>query len=70
MMLSTDFVQRDPDILGGTPVFAGTRVPIETMFDYLDGGQSLDDFLEDYPTVEPGQARGLLRSLRERVAVA
>jgi uncharacterized protein (DUF433 family) len=40
-----------PDILGGTPVFTGTRVPVHTLIDYLDGGDTIDDFLEGFPTV-------------------
>lgn len=46
----------DPEILGGTPVFAGTRVPIESLFDHLEGGVSIDEFLEDFPTVSRRQA--------------
>ena len=42
---------KDPDILGGTPVFRGTRVPFQALLDYLEGGQTLDEFLEDFPTV-------------------
>jgi uncharacterized protein (DUF433 family) len=42
----------DPEILGGTPVFAGTRVPIQTLFDYIEGGDSLNEFLDDYPSVK------------------
>jgi uncharacterized protein (DUF433 family) len=42
---------KDPDILGGTPVFRGTRVPIQALFDYLEGGESLEEFLEGFPTV-------------------
>ncbi len=42
---------KNPDILGGTPVFRGTRVPIQTLFDYLEGGETLEDFLEGFPTV-------------------
>ncbi len=44
-------VTSDPDILGGTPVFRGTRVPFQALLDYLEGGQTLDEFLEDFPTV-------------------
>lgn len=44
-------VIRDPQILGGTPVFRGTRVPFQALLDYLEGGQSLDAFLDDFPTV-------------------
>jgi uncharacterized protein (DUF433 family) len=46
-----EVVVRDPDILGGTPVFRGTRVPFQALLDYLEGGQSLDEFLDDFPTV-------------------
>jgi uncharacterized protein (DUF433 family) len=46
-----DFIEKDPEILGGTPVFRGTRVPIQTMFDYLEGGDTLEEFLEGFPTV-------------------
>jgi uncharacterized protein (DUF433 family) len=44
-------ILRDPDILGGTPVFRGTRVPFQALLDYIEGGQTLDDFLDDFPTV-------------------
>jgi uncharacterized protein (DUF433 family) len=44
-------IVKDPDVLGRTPVFRGTRVPIQTLFDYLEGGESLEDFLEGFPTV-------------------
>jgi uncharacterized protein (DUF433 family) len=46
----------DPDILGGTPVFRGTRVPVETLMEWLEGGCSLGDFLENFPTVSRDQA--------------
>lgn len=46
----------DPDILGGTPVFFGTRVPVESLFDHLEAGDSLDEFLDDFPTVARAQA--------------
>lgn len=44
-------ITRDPEILGGTPVFRGTRVPFQALLDYLEGGQNLDEFLDDFPTV-------------------
>ena len=44
-------VIRDPEIMHGTPVFRGTRVPLQTLFDYLEGGETLEDFLEGFPTV-------------------
>jgi uncharacterized protein (DUF433 family) len=49
-------VHSDPDILGGTPVFVGTRVPVRTLMDYLEAGDSLTDFLEDFPSVSRAQA--------------
>jgi uncharacterized protein (DUF433 family) len=48
---SNNVITRDPDVLGGTPVFRGTRVPFQSLLDYLEGGQTLDDFLDDFPTV-------------------
>ena len=50
-------VVRDPDILGGTPVFAGTRVPVQNFTDYLAAGDDLDEFLADFPTVRRDQAK-------------
>ena len=44
-------ITRDPEIMHGTPVFRGTRVPVQTLFDYLEGGENLEDFLEGFPTV-------------------
>jgi len=44
-------ITRDPEIMHGTPVFRGTRVPVQTLFDYLEGGSTLEDFLEGFPTV-------------------
>ena len=46
-----DVITKDPDILGGTPIFRGTRVPFQALLDYLEGGQTLDEFLEDFPSV-------------------
>jgi uncharacterized protein (DUF433 family) len=51
MALSNGIIVKDPDVLGGTPVFSGTRVPFQTLLDYLEGGQTLGEFLEDFPTV-------------------
>ena len=58
-------VHRDPDILGGTPVFVGTRVPIKILFDYLEAGDSLDVFLAEFPSVTRGQAVAALEFARE-----
>ncbi len=58
-------VHSDPDTLGGTPVFVGTRVPLKALLDYLAGGHTLDDFLDDFPTVTRAQAVTVLeRGLR------
>ncbi len=54
--METDVINIDSEILSGTPVFSGTRVPIETLFDHLESGVSLNDFLSDFPTVTHEQA--------------
>ena len=58
-------IHSDPDILGGAPVFAGTRVPVRALIDYLGGGQPLAEFLEDFPTVSREQAVAALRLAAE-----
>lgn len=66
-------VHSDPGILGGVPVFVGTRVPVKTLYDYLEGGDSLDDFLDDFPTVTREQAVAALelgRGMTESHAAA
>ena len=59
-------IKSDPEIMGGTPCFAGTRVPIRNLFDYLAGGDSLDEFLRQFPTVEREQAIAVLEIARDR----
>ena len=49
--LAGEVIVKDPDILGGAPVFRGTRVPFQALLDYLEGGQTLDEFIDDFPTV-------------------
>lgn len=56
---------QDDDILGGMPVFVGTRVPVQTLFDYLEGGHPLDEFIDDFPTVHREQATQLLELLKQ-----
>jgi uncharacterized protein (DUF433 family) len=56
-----------PDIMGGTPVFTGTRVPIQTLIDYLKGGESIDDFLEGFPTVSREQVIALLEEAEAQI---
>ena len=58
-------ISRSPDIMSGAPVFAGTRVPVQSLLDYLAGNHPLDDFLDDFPTVRREQAVELLRRLKE-----
>jgi len=53
-------ISASPEIMGGTPVFAGTRVPVETLLDYLKAGESINDFLDGFPTVTKEQVTALL----------
>jgi uncharacterized protein (DUF433 family) len=55
------------DVMGGTPVFAGTRVPVQTLMDYLKGGESIDDFLEGFPTVSREQVIAFLEEAEEQI---
>jgi uncharacterized protein (DUF433 family) len=55
-----DLTVSDPEIMGGTPVFKGTRVPIQNLFDYLEGDENLEEFLDDFPSVKREQALGVL----------
>ncbi|NEP12877.1 MAG: DUF433 domain-containing protein [Symploca sp. SIO2C1] len=65
-MISTSCViHSDPDILGGTPVFIGTRVPMKNLLDYLEAGDSLDDFLDHFPSVSRQQAIAALELAKE-----
>ena len=61
-------VHRDPEILGGTPVFAGTRVPVKILFDYLEAGDSLEVFLDEFPSVTRAQAVAALKLARKVLA--
>lgn len=58
-------ITQDPDILGGTPVFAGTRVPVQTLLVYLEAGDPLDEFLEDFPSVTREQAVATLELAKQ-----
>jgi len=60
----------DPDILGGTPVFAGTRVPVQTLLDYLEGGDTLDEFLDGFPGVSREQAVSFLELAKDALLAA
>jgi uncharacterized protein (DUF433 family) len=65
--MSTDQlpIHSHPEILGGTPVFVGTRVPVQTLLDYLEAGDPLDDFLEDFPSVTREQVVAVLELAKE-----
>jgi uncharacterized protein (DUF433 family) len=66
-MKEDEIIQYDVEILGGTPVFAGTRVPIRSLFDHLEGGDSIDDFLEGFPSVRRDQVIALLEMSQSRI---
>jgi len=68
--MNKSVISIDPQVMSGTPCFAGTRVPIRSLFDYLEGGHPLDDFFEDFPTVTPEQVTALLEEAKERCLVA
>ena len=65
MPSSTTVVHTDPEILGGTPVFIGTRVPVRSLFDYIEGGETLDEFLRQFPSVKREQAIAALEIARD-----
>ncbi len=67
MALSNNVITRDPEVLGGTPVFRGTRVPFQALLDYLEGGQTLDEFLDDFPTVTRETAVDVLEHAKSLV---
>ena len=58
--MADKLIERNPEILGGTPVFAGTRVPVRILMEHLEAGDRLDEFLDDFPTVTREQAVALL----------
>lgn len=64
-MSEPSVIHSNPNILGGTPVFVGTRVPVQTLLDYLEGGESLDTFLDHFPTVDRDQAVAVLELAKQ-----
>jgi uncharacterized protein (DUF433 family) len=60
-------ITSSPNVMGGTPVFAGTRVPVDNLLDYLEGGESIEDFLEGFPSVSREQVITFLEETRARV---
>jgi uncharacterized protein (DUF433 family) len=69
MTEASTVIHSDPEIMGGIPVFVGTRVPVRTLFDYLAGGEPLDEFLDGFPTVSREQAVAALK-LAEEMLIA
>ena len=65
MSSDTQVIHSDPEILGGTPVFVGTRVPFKALVDYLEGGHPLSEFLEDFPSVSREQAVAALEQAKD-----
>jgi uncharacterized protein (DUF433 family) len=68
MAIRRSVIHSDPEILGGTPVFIGTRVPLRNLIDYLEGGYSLDEFLDAFPSVSREQAVAALEAANEILA--
>ena len=60
-------VSRNPDVMGGAPVFCGTRVPIQTLLDYLEAGESINEFLEGFPSVTRDQVIAFLEQAKDRL---
>jgi uncharacterized protein (DUF433 family) len=69
-MKKESVVKIDPEIMSGTPCFAGTRVPVRSLIDYLEGGETLDEFLEQFPSVSREKAVAFLEEAHERILAA
>ena len=65
--MNKQIISASPEVMGGTPVFAGTRVPIQTFFEYLEAGESIDSFLEGFPSVKREQLIALLDEAEQRI---
>lgn len=68
--METPVISCSPDVMGGTPVFAGTRVPIQTLLDCLEAGESIDDFLAGFPSVSRAQVISFLEQAKNRLVAA
>lgn len=64
--MKSSVITSDPNVLSGTPVFSGTRVPLQTLIEYLEAGESVTDFLEGFPTVTKTQVIAFLEETKER----
>ena len=67
--MKTNVVSSSKEVMGGTSVFEGTRVPIQTLIDYLEGGETIDDFLKGFPSVSKSQVIDLLEEAKEKILV-
>ena len=67
MLMNKQIITSSPDVMGGTPVFVGTRVPVQTFIDYIKGGESIDDFLDGFPTVAREQVIDFLEEAKEQM---
>jgi uncharacterized protein (DUF433 family) len=65
--MSQSVICRDPEVMSGTPVFRGTRVPVQTLIEYLEAGDSIDEFLEGFPTVTREQVIAFLEEARDKL---
>jgi len=65
--MMTPVISRNPDVMGGTAVFSGTRVPVQTLLDYLEAGESIDDFLDGFPSVTREQVIAFLEQAKDRL---
>ena len=65
--MSQSIICRDPEVMSGTPVFCGTRVPVQTLIEYLEAGDSIDEFLEGFPTVTRAQVIAFLEEAKEKL---
>ena len=70
MIMTKPLINCSPDVMGGTPVFAGTRVPVQTFLDYLQGGESIYDFLAGFPTVSREQVLAFLEEAKDQMVAA
>jgi uncharacterized protein (DUF433 family) len=69
-IVKSEAIQSSKDILGGTPVFAGTRVPVQTLIDYLEAGDSIDVFLDHFPTVTKAQVIEVLEAAKTQILLS
>lgn len=66
-LMDKQIITSSPDVMGGTPVFSGTRVPVQTFIDYITGGESIDDFLDGFPTVTREQIVVFLQEAKDQM---